>query len=480
MDAPLFNHTRTEADGASGTEEVDVPGPLRRRALFDERVQRLAGVAPTGGTDRGYFGDEPVLRVFVDGVGVPLAKMAICHLGAWRRPPAGADVAVDPVLGRLTTAPAMAATASVEVSSAYGFAGDLGGGPYDRQASVESALTRPVDWQAAVGEGGTVATLEAAVKAWNALPEGRNGVIAMVDNRSYGAATTAIEIKEGSQLLLVAARWPEDGGGGRSPGRLDPVGCRPHVRGDIVVHGAAAPGSLTPGGLVINGVLLEGTVNITPGNLGFLRVVHSTVVPAAGTDGIGRLSDGPVDIEAGLRVALERTICGRISLSPEMVLTVVDSIVDATDSAASAIAAGTTDIRDSTVLGTVSVRTLEASNCIFAGVVQAERRQVGCARYCSLPVGSSVARRFRCQPVPPVTPESAGRVAPILVSTSYGQPGYAQLAATCPQEVAAGGVAESQMGAFSFLSEPQRLKNLRGALQDYLRVGLEAGVFFVT
>lgn len=480
IDGPLFNHARTEVGVSSVTAEADVPGPLRRRVLFDERAQRLTSVQPPGGSDEGYFGDEPVVAVFVDGARVPLAKMAVCHLGTWRPPPKGADVAVDPVLGRLTTSVGKSTDQVVEVSYAYGFAGDLGGGPYDRQASLASALTRPVDWQVAVGEGGTVGTLEDAVIQWNALPEGRVGVIAITDNRSHPAPSTAIEVKEGSQLVVVAAGWPQDAGGGRSPGRLHSVGRRPHVRGDIVVHGASALGSLAPGAMVVDGVLLEGAITVVAGNLGSLRVAHSTVVPTAGRAGIRVTRNGIADVNAGLRVTLERTICGAIALSTDMRLTVVDSVVDATDVAAGAIDAGTTELRDTTVFGTVAVRTLEASNCIFTGTVHAERRQLGCARYCYLPVGSLVARRFRCQPVPPVTPESAARVAPIFVSTSYGQPGYAQLAATCPPEVAAGGADESQMGAFAFLFEPQRLKNLRGALQDYLRVGLEAGVFFVT
>jgi hypothetical protein len=36
------------------------------------------------------------------------------------------------------------------------------------------------------------------------------------------------------------------------------------------------------------------------------------------------------------------------------------------------------------------------------------------------------------------------------------------------------------MGAFMFLAQPQRRANLRAALDEYLRLGLEAGVFPVT
>jgi hypothetical protein len=36
------------------------------------------------------------------------------------------------------------------------------------------------------------------------------------------------------------------------------------------------------------------------------------------------------------------------------------------------------------------------------------------------------------------------------------------------------------MGAFSFLKQPQREANLRAALDEYLRWGLEAGVLFAS
>jgi hypothetical protein len=36
------------------------------------------------------------------------------------------------------------------------------------------------------------------------------------------------------------------------------------------------------------------------------------------------------------------------------------------------------------------------------------------------------------------------------------------------------------MGAFQHLQQPQRAANLRESLGEYLRFGLEAGIFFVT
>ena len=39
---------------------------------------------------------------------------------------------------------------------------------------------------------------------------------------------------------------------------------------------------------------------------------------------------------------------------------------------------------------------------------------------------------------------------------------------------------ESEMGAFSSLRQPQREDALRIRLEEYLRVGLEAGIFYAT
>jgi hypothetical protein len=157
-------------------------------------------------------------------------------------------------------------------------------------------------------------------------------------------------------------------------------------------------------------------------------------------------------------------------------------------------------------LGEVSVQSLSASDSIFAATVIAKRRQVGCVRFCYVPPGSAVPRRYRCQPdlavalrrneareqaKPPQAAltvqeeETLGAsvracVKPLFVSRRYGDPTYAQLEWRCPQEIRTGAESGAEMGAFSFLEQPQREANLRNALAEYLRFGLEAGVFFVT
>jgi hypothetical protein len=138
--------------------------------------------------------------------------------------------------------------------------------------------------------------------------------------------------------------------------------------------------------------------------------------------------------------------------------------------------------------------------------VQALRRQTGCVRFSYVQPGSAVPRRYRCQPDleaatriasvreaarqrgAAVTPaqENAIRaevealIRPLFVSQRYGDPAYGQLQQRCALQIRTGAESGAEMGAFEVLKQPQREANLRDALDEYLRFGLEAGFFFVT
>ncbi|HEX9867645.1 MAG TPA: phage tail protein [Candidatus Tectomicrobia bacterium] len=528
LDIPLFNPPQTERDITHLAEEINVPNPLRRRPLYDElEAQRRALVE--GETPHNlYFGKQPVLQIFVNGQPDPVspAEILICDLSdpptpipeGWRRPPTSRtytrsdgttvilpiQVAVDPVLGRLAF-PAGVAPSQVQVSYAYGFSADVGGGPYDRRESVSEALTRPVTWQVGVSKdlapvlGELVANLAEAVQEWNAKPPGTVGVIAILDSHTYVENLTGADkiiIPEGSHLLIVAADWPEvdvPGSPGlkqRIAGQLAPVGLRPHLLGDLSVQGDAAESSLSPGELVLDGLLIEGGLRVLVGNLGSLRVAHCTLVPHKGGPTVNP-SVTPGQQNTGLSIKISRSICGPITL-PDTVPTlhIVDSIVDLDQAEDEAITApgAAASLQTSTVLGSTTVRGLEASNSIFTGVVSAERRQTGCVRFSYVPDGSRTPRRFRCQPDlalkeatdPVQQARTRARLRPVFTSVRYGHPGYAQLTLTCAEQIRMGAEDGSEMGVFNGLKQRQREANLGLQLEDHLRFGLEAGIFYVT
>jgi hypothetical protein len=175
-------------------------------------------------------------------------------------------------------------------------------------------------------------------------------------------------------------------------------------------------------------------------------------------------------------------------------------------------AAATVTIIAATVIGRIRARSLPlVSNAILFALpavpdeppVRSLRRQAGCLRFSFVPQGSVTPRRHRCQPqlaidraiaertkelgAPPGPAERAliaARIArwlvPSFTSQRYGAPAYGQLRQAAPREIRTGASDESEMGALHHLYQPQREANLALRLEEYLRFGLEAGVFFET
>jgi hypothetical protein len=464
----LFNVPETETALTHLAEPFNVPMPLSRLA-FHHHLTRYYGSAS----------DVNSVRVKV-GTGVrPASEVVACDLsdagaGQWAHEAPAGKIAIDPELGRLAFADAPGD--EVLVSFAYGFGGDLGGGPYDRRASLADALKAGTTWQVGVmrhppaAQTQIKATLAEAVTEWNQQPPGSRGVIVLMDSRTYeeslDTAQTRITLPASSQLVVVAAQWPEEETGDPLPalarlaGRVTPTGVRAHLRGTLEVVGTAPANSPALGRLVLNGLLIDGRLRVLTGNLGQLHVAHCTLPPQATTFTCQPNPD--------LAITLSRTISG--TLSPGAAarsLSLVDTIVDG-DVAARGLA-----LQSSTILGTTTAQALDASNAICVGHVAVERRQVGCVRFSYLPIESQAPRRFHCQPA---DAPRAAVMRPHFVSTTFGDPGYAMLAATCPPEIATGADDEAEMGAWHFVHAPQRLQNLRRALDEYLCFGLEAGI----
>ncbi|HEU4421770.1 MAG TPA: phage tail protein [Pilimelia sp.] len=494
-DLPLFNRPRTETEVTHLAEEVNVPGPLRRRALHEE----LSALRDTGRPPVFLAEPVPALRIRLAGEPEPAdpARLVCCDLTDWHRPDPG-EVAVDPLLGRLTL-PTGPAPARVQVDFAYGFPGDLGAGPYDRRAALADALAAArigspaeVSWQRGVARdmtpvpGEIVASLGEAVDAWNTRPDpepGDLGVIAVMDSATYDE-DLSVTMPPGTRLLIVAASWPDrpdpehPGVRVRDTGTFVATGLRPHLVGSIAVEGqpgAAAADSA----FVLDGLSVEGSVAALPGDLAGLVLANCTVL----TDRDATLADGGLVVATDnphLTVRMLRSICTQVLLSGVPGLGITDCVVHVdgdVDAVAVAAEDAHVEIEACTLLGRTLARSLAASNAILRGVVAVTRRQQGCVRFSFLPLESRAPRRHRCHPVD----ETAARsVAPRFTSIRPADPGFGQLASGCPVEILTGADDEGEMGAFHFLQQHRRLANLASQLDQYLRFGLEAGVFLAT
>jgi hypothetical protein len=124
--------------------------------------------------------------------------------------------------------------------------------------------------------------------------------------------------------------------------------------------------------------------------------------------------------------------------------------------------------------------------------VMVMRTQKGCVRFCYIPEGSQTPKRYRCQPEYFKATKHSRRngsdddnnmtlnLVPRFTSLIFGDPGYAQLHTSIGEPIWDGADNGSEIGVFNHLYQAQRIKNLRSSLDEYLRFGLEAGIFPVT
>ncbi|OYU71830.1 MAG: hypothetical protein CFE45_42025 [Burkholderiales bacterium PBB5] len=486
-DLPLFNRAHSETDISQLAQEIHVPAPLRRRPLFDELEARRAALAaglpvaaPQYFDDRSDAVSPPVLSVALDGVAVPPEQLHICHLDDiagvlprdWRRPAsaATAQVAIDPERGRLALAANVAAS-RVEVGFAYGLAGDVGGGPYDRRgrsAQDPAALVAASSWPGAqhwqvpasssdrAPSAQAFATLGDALSALQVLPKDSRVLLEILDDASYPAGL--VLTIPGIELTLQAAN-----------------GHRPVLLGDLTVQGDLGT-RLTLGGLAIDGaVKLQGPLAV-------VSLHHCTMHPARGglrCQGLGAVA----------RISLRRCLCGLLSVGDALEQLLLSECLIDGQGALRAIdtprVALTVD--RCTVLGATRAQTLSASDSLFTGTVRISRRQQGCVRFCYLPPDSLTPRRHRCQPalataelLPSRVAAAQARLVPVFTSDRFEHPAYGQLAATCADELVRGADNGAEMGVWNFLQQAQREANLQHALGEYLRFGMQAALIPVT
>ena len=490
-DAPLFHQPVTETEITHLAEEVNVPGPIRPRALQNDLRGYRDQFSGAPGADRPqhsqYYGPEQSLAIYQDGALVPPLDLVVADLSSWERPCAG-KVAVDPRRGRLAFA-AGGEPSQVDVSYNYGFSADVGGGPYDRQDTLASVGSNTLLIR--VARSGPIGTLQAARDQWEAA--GRpDCVVRIEDNGVYGGAFS-LSVPANTRVAIEASD-----------------GVRPIWRtvGNTVIEG---PENAR---FRLNGVLIQGALQIK-GDLD-CHLIHCTLVP-------GRLlaEDGePLNPDLdSLRttssddsptVTISHSIVGPIRLPSQAgQLTIRDSIVDAPPvrgDARPAIAADDANTQPGpeavlarcTIFGPVYVQSVEASEVIFVDRLRVERRQTGCLRFSYAPPGSQTPRRYRCQPDLALAAYAkqedkalqklgtaevrriVTRLRPRFTSRRYSHPAYAQLSTSCAAEIRTGAEDGAEMGVYSALKQPQREANLRAALREYLRFGLEAGIFYVT
>lgn len=487
-DAPLFAkpEPEPEPDPSHIADEVNVPTPIRRRAIQDNLTA--------------YYGEDKSLAVWVAGQLISADDVIVADLTRWFYHPSSGKIAFDPVLGRLAFPPGKAPRQEVRVSYHSGFSANLGGGEYHRPLTQHAEakiinVSGPDDLRHALMPWTpTKQNLECADQPPKAMIE--------IGDSDVYVLPIQLRLNAGCHLQIRAAN-----------------GRRPILR--LLDYQTSQPDALTatllPGShLTLDGLLVTGRpVHIRtdehpraqrePCPAQF-TIRHCTLTPG------WSLNDAcepqrPLEPSLELynfhgRVRVEHSILGSIQVSQNEVtrdplpLHLSDSILDATegdDVALSApggeVAHAVLTIRRCTVFGMALVHAIElAENTIFNDCLHVARRQLGCLRFCYVPAGCRTPRRYHCQPdlaEQNLTAEAdkiraRERVRPRFTDRRYGRPGYGQLAETCAAEIQRGADDASELGAFHDLYQPQRAANLRARLDEYTPAGLNAGIIFVS
>lgn len=353
----------------------------------------------------------------------------------------------------------------------YGFARPIGGGEYERGPEGPDPGAPEVD-----AANGTA--LQADLDSLAAT----GGRLLIHDSLTY-AETPTFRVADGLKVVVAARN-----------------GARPLIAASAAMTlDIGAHGTLVLDGLAIAGGALR--LAAAADNAPRMLVLRDcTLVPGLTLKPTGEAGSpgepGLVIEHPFTAVRLERCITGpvRAVAESDATLGLTDCIIDAC--APDLIAyGGTSDdepgaavtLNECTVIGKVFAQLVtRASNCILfarlapgdppsAAPVRVERRQEGCIRFSFVPNGSITPRRHRCQP-----DADHAEVLPHFTSRRYGDPGYCQLRGVTSVTIRQGASDEGEMGVMHALFQPQRETNLRIRLEEYLRFGLHAGVFYAT
>jgi hypothetical protein len=503
---PLFNASETEEEITHLATPQNVPMPISRRVL-DAYLDT-------------YYGEETGKSLFitVNGADIDSDKIVVSNLSdvagdQWAHTPPGGKIAVDPVLGRISFADAPPGPPLVTYH--YGFSADMGGGEYDRAKTFDDEVSLALE----------VAAPNKIQDALNGFDD--TGVVEITDNARYDENFTINAGAAGKLEVRAANR--------RRPHIA--------LTSALEITGSA-DAQVTLNGFLISGNALHITGNLGKLRLVHCTLVPGWTLNVDGTPAKGEepsliieTTNTIVEIDHCILSGIRADESTRVIISSSIV-----DAMDETNVAYAAVngkdAGGVLRVDNSarsdcvemdaqtcpagsTIIGKVHTREIElASNAIFLAQlvkndewqapIWVERQQQGCVRFSYVPPSSITPRHYRCQPdlarqaiedqlradaeklLPPPTVDALDakvqaaqtsetlRVKPQFTSLRYGDPGYGQLSQRCAVEIRTGADNESEMGAFNELIQPQRETDLRVRLDEYLRFGLEAGIFYAT
>jgi hypothetical protein len=219
---------------------------------------------------------------------------------------------------------------------------------------------------------------------------------------------------------------------------------------------------------------------LDPGGTVRLNGARDAMVPSFGLDArFGFTSDAEYDaFQPDPKITLYRSIAGPVEMESAYQLQVQDSIVDGGagpgENGSAAIAIGSQAnpltgwgpvlcINGVTVFGRARVRSATGSGAIFCHALEAQDNQTGCLRFCWF---AAEANRL---------PQNFGCVTGVnlqFTATTFSTPGYGQVSLDSDTTVLQKGPSSDEMGAFGFLLNSHKWRNLQIRFREFMPAGI--------
>jgi hypothetical protein len=379
------------------------------------------------------------IRVVIDDVELARHELAAANLSEWEASPLHKRALIDPERGRLLVYDP--APQSVRVDVHYGSYMPFGAGGFTRTFTAEP--------DAQIAGGGALPTINP------------NEVTRIDDSLNY---TMPPDVSGITQATIAAA---------------DPQ--RPYLALDADWTLTGEPASATnptDGVLTLDGLWLsaEGGARrvILAGDFEQVTLRYCTFDPG-GID-----SDGDPIPAVTLHITgyIELLVIERCALGAVRVLTaeggavetiaIRESVIQSRDPTIPALRvdSGMIDMAGVTVMGGVDVLRLYATDCLITGLVDVTDTQDGCFRFSAARRGSRLPHPYESAAL------DAGMAKALFRADEYGQPDYAMLSYTAPENIARGGENGAEMGVFQQVGAPYKRDGLNAKIAEFMPFGL--------
>lgn len=524
----LFNTHRFHADDdPPELSSLDaVPGPMPTARLSEDtpagnpdayiEVSNYTAAPP----DAPSSGD-PGLTLHIPDAAFPATDWMLrgANLCAWEaglQPPLRAyEIVVDPVRGRVVFGvmdevnEAEVLRDELRVSATYGYSGPTGAHPIPRAGApvqwlgqtphvvavnyhvsatalrdalanldvsgppliieIEDSMTHELDLATVVGSGleGTRRVLRLGRSLWIRAKSGQRPVVRLRRPLGFRPDVLGGDLEAGLTVKLEGLYITRDAGFGASDALI----------AQAAVHALIVDGcTLDPGGYIA----LDGTPSGT-------RQPIRDAMNLGNDYGFASAADED-DFEQKPEITIRRSILGPLAIDTDYVASIADSIIDAGSGVAAsapayaihaATGAAATEwgpeltVSGVTIFGRTRVETITGQGGIFVHGLEAHDNQKGCVKFSYF--ADDVNR------LPPHHACVFGTEA-VLAFTSeiYGQHGYAQLKQISDRRILENGPARDEMGAFGYLRNTAKWKNLNIRYREYMLVGVRPVLIPVT